>query len=556
MSRIKSNSKGYSQKKSAAIIAFIITPIVFLVVISNFANALFDTIRSLISNTFPQILDCALMNKAVYSWLIIAIWILFSILLGRSIYNLLNPETIQRDKKYILELFKNRGYGSPISTRIKLIEKIYGKSEIDEKVKQSLDNLIDKNINPIKEFLEESGDKHVLCINGKWGSGKTTSLLIAINETKKNNKYIYESAFKYSGSENEFIKDLLSTLNDTTLKMGMKNKDIINSLIKNLDSNPQKTVGNFIKNYKEINLPSSELIYKLNCQYENLNNKELIYIIIDDMDRLQGKEIVNILAVLSILKNLVFVRIIIPADLDVVCKALDADKVVEPQRFIEKYLPSQMSIKLNSNYDMVEKILLDKIGHTGGTWKKASPDKVRPTLAAIFIGMLAKKLEDETRNYKSENKSVRYTWLSNAPNPQELPDKINEPLFQLLQTPLIIRAKESFRDKYVWNTNYNNITRFKDVIYAIKKRLGERGRSATYIPINELFSDEEYSDVIDSWIFDYMKKRWDIFGFTIRDALDIWESINQKEKLPKDKAEQFVYIFNQLFPDRQMQTIK
>ena len=311
-----------------------------------------------------------------------------------------------------------------------------------------------------------------------------------------------------------------------------------------------------MRNHKETNLPSSELIYKLNRQYENLKTEELIYIIIDDIDRLQGKEIIDILAVLSILKNLVFVRVIIPADLDVVCKALDTYRVVESQRFIEKYLPSQMSIKLSSNYDMVEKILLDKIDHTGGTWEKASPNEARPALAAIFIGILAKRLEDETRNYKSENKSVRYAWLSNAPNPQRLPDNINEPLFQLLQTPLIIRAKESFRDKYVWNTNYNNITRFKDVIYAIKKRLGERGRSATYISINEHFSDEEYSDVIDSWIFDYMEKRWDIFGFTIRDALDMWESIRQKEELPKDRAEQFVYIFNQLFPDRQIKTIK
>lgn len=529
---------------------------VFLVVIFNFANALFDAIYSLISNTFPQILDCSIINKATYSWIILVTWVLFSILLGKHIYSFLNPETIQRDKSFILELFKNRGYGSPISTRVRLIEKIYGKSEIDEKVKQSLDELIDKNINPIKEFLEESGDKHVLCINGKWGSGKTTSLLIAINETEKNNKYIYESAFKYSGSENEFTKDLLSALNDTTLKMRMKNRDIINSLIKNLDSSPQKTVGNFIKNYKEINLPSSELIYKLNCQYENLNNKELIYIVIDDIDRLQGKEIIDILAVLSILKNLIFVRVIILADLDVVCRALDAYKVVEPQRFIEKYLPSQMSIKLGSNYDMVEKILLDKISHTGGAWKEASPNEVRPALAAIFIGMLAKRLEDETRNYKSENKSVRYAWLSNAPNPQKLPDNINEPLSQILQIPMVIRTKESFKDRYAWNTTYNNITRFRDVIYAVKKRLGGRGRSTTYIPINELFSDEEYSDIIDSWIFDYMKKRWDIFGFTIRDALDIWESVRQKEGLPKDCAEQFVYIFNQLFPDRQMKTIK
>lgn len=175
----------YKIKTIAIFIAYVIAPMVFLVVIFNFANAFFDAIYSLISNTFPQILDCSIINKAIYSWIILVTWVLLSILLGKHIYSFLNPETIQRDKNFIFELFKNRGYGSPISTRIRLIEKIYGKSEIDEKVKQSLDKLIDKNINPIKEFLEESGDKHVLCINGKWGSGKTTSLLIAINETEK-----------------------------------------------------------------------------------------------------------------------------------------------------------------------------------------------------------------------------------------------------------------------------------------------------------------------------------------------------------------------------------
>lgn len=328
-------------------------------------------------------------------------------------------------------------------------------------------------------------------------------------------------------------------------------------MIKNLDSNPQKTIGNFIKNYKETNLPSSELVYKLNCQYENLKTEELIYIIIDDMDRLQGEEIMDILAVLSILKNLIFVRVIIPADLNIVCRALDVSKVVEPQKFIEKYLPSQMSIKLSSNYDMVEKVLLGKISHTRGIWKKASSSEVQPTLAAIFIGMLAKRLEDETRNYEPENKSVRYRWLLDGHHSQALPNDMNEPLSQILRIPETLDAKEFFRDKYVWDTTYNNITRFKDIIYAIKKRQGEkRGFDTTYIPVRELFSDEEYLDLIDSWIFNYMKKRWDIFGFTIRDALDIWESINQKGKLPKDKAEQFVYIFNQLFPDRQMKTTK
>ena len=75
------------------------------------------------------------------------------------------------------------------------------------------------------------------------------------------------------------------------------------------------------------------------------------------------------------------------------------------------------------------------------------------------------------------------------------------------------------------------------------------------IRISEAFSDEEYSDIIDPWIFNFMEQRWDIFGFTIRDAIDVLESI-EYDNLPKNPAEQFVHVFNQLFPDDQMKTIK
>ena len=42
----------------------------------------------------------------------------------------------------------------------------------------------------------------------------------------------------------------------------------------------------------------------------------------------------------------------------------------------------------------------------------------------------------------------------------------------------------------------------------------------------------------------------------------LWYDIDMEEvkatvvKITKDRAEQFVYIFNQLFPDRQIKTIK
>lgn len=525
-----------------AILACIIICSTLFVALFKFADNILLIIHQLLDNIFPndilaKILSLPFMSNTVYYTATFIIWLTVSACLCKKIYDSMNPKIINHNKEYILELFKDRKYGSPVPTREKLIEGIYGENKIDKNVEDSLNKLIDSNINPVKVFLSEISNKQILCINSKWGSGKTTTILIAINETTRDNLYIYESAFKYSGNMNEFLNDLLSSFKKCMSELGVRTNNIIDSLIYNLDSNVQKTIINLMKNREKMNIPSSELVLELNQRYRKSNNNKCIYIIIDDTDRLQGKDIMEILSVLSILKNLSFVKIIIPADLDIICRALENYKIVDAQKFIEKYLPSGMSLALYSGYDMARKIILDKIFYIQNNWD--SSDNARPALAAIFFGMLAKRLTEETKNYDK----IRYRWLYD-----ELPGNTNETVSQLLQTPSIIRKQPNFETKYDWNIHYNNIQKFQNIIYAIRKKHGRNAPTS----IAEFFSDEEYFDLVDSWIFDYMKKRWNIFGFTIRDALNMLESTNYRD-LSKNPAIQFTYIFNQLFPEEQLQ---
>lgn len=535
----------------AAIIC-VVVGILLLYVVFDFANRLFDIAYPILNTYLKKILEWPFANKLAYYTIFAIIWGILSFFVFRGICNLLAPKVAVRDKSYILRLFSGeRKYGSPAPTRVELARDICDKEKVPRQVQDMVANLIDENIANIKKFFEKSNSRNILNIDAKWGAGKTTSLLIAIDElTDRNNenRYVYESAFKYGGNTNEFVNDILSALGDTMLELGIEAASIINSIICNLDSSPQKTLAGFVKKYRKMSVPSAELIFDLNNQYKKSNKHNLIYIIVDDIDRLQGDDMINILSLLSILRKLNFVRVIVPADLKIICATLENAKVVDATRFIEKYLPSKLSVKLRSGYDMAESVLLNKMLHAQDN-RNHKNDGARPALAAIFIGMLAKKMVDETRNYRT----IRYRWLTSDMRLHIPSDKeTNDAVSQLLYAPTTMRTITSdYGGRYTWDAEHNNIQRFQDIIYAMKRKYGHD----MPIRISEAFSDEEYSDIIDPWIFNFMEQRWDIFGFTIRDALDVLESI-EYDNLPKNPAEQFVHVFNQLFPDDQMKTIK
>lgn len=540
---------GYAKKIlnwQSAVLGIIVV-IMFILIGIKTAVDYYTPIRQLLYSVLKDSLEWPLINSTTYYVVFLAIWAIPTIILTSILYSIICPKIVIRDKNYVLALFKDRSSRSPSPTREELKVNIFGGKRAPKELDKELSILIDDNVKPIKAFLDnKSNQGNTLCINSKWGTGKTTSLLIAINETKNlNYRYIYESTFKYNGNANEFINDLLMALNSTMTELGIKSKKATTSLIKNLDSDYRKTIINAIKHDFQVESLSADLILELNEQYDKLtegHGVKTIFLIVDDLDRTQGEDVVRILSLLSILRNIKFVKLIIPADLRIIQKVLDEYKVVDSPQFIEKYLPVQNSIVVKSGFEMTKNILSSKIQTQNKEMR--SQDAAKPTLAAIYIGMLANEMQSQTRNFAK----IRYNWLDSGTY-QEKPERPNEQLNQLLLAPITLYnvANAQSNDKYDWDSKFNNITKFQNIIYALRK-----APSGTNMPIgiNTLFCTDDY-DIIEYWIFRYMEMRWDIFGFTIRAALDVLESVRYSN-LPQDRADQFIYIFNQLFPEQQL----
>ncbi len=548
----KSSARLYQTKSRLSIFSTLISFAIFgfcLIVIAGFLRDFFGVIRNYTEAIISKTPECPTYTKSVFYLIAFLITIAVSFYISIKTYKHIFPKIIIRDKQYILSLFKDRGNKSPQPTRENLIRFIYGKGKINKQTRNTISELIDEGVAPISQYLNKRNDENnILCINSKWGSGKTTALLIAINESEKSdNRYIYESAFKYSGNVGEFISDILKAINDVMVEVGIKKTKKLNSLINNVDDDPKVNLINFALNtaQNQNDLLSSDIILEINHQYQRSNIEAIVYVIIDDLDRLQGADVVRILSLLSILRNLVFIRIIVPADLDVVGLSLEKYGVIDAHRFIEKYLPIRPSIQLRSSYKYAEKITLDMLFRAQKGWAEDN-DGAYPAFAAILIGMLAKKMRELTISFKN----YRYNWL--ALNIYQQPievDNADEELKQLLRTPAILSSKANSSERiYNWDNRYNNIKKFQNIIYALTRE-GKSGNMP--FRIKDAFTDNDYINTIDSWLFNYMDTQWELFGFTIRDILDELSSISYRQ-LPQKPAEQFIYVFNQFFPDEKL----
>ncbi|MCR4753177.1 MAG: KAP family NTPase [Candidatus Saccharibacteria bacterium] len=531
------------------IVAFFICSFVLL---SEISYGLFNAVRNIFVAICPKFLNAPAVTKGNFYLATCVITITVSAYLSARIKKRIFPDIIIRDKKYILALFKGRGSKSPQPTRAKLIDFIYGKGPINQKTRNTISTLINEGITPISQYIDHSSaDNNILCINSKWGSGKTTALLIAINESAKaSNRYIYESAFKYSGNIGEFINDILKTINDVMIESCIKKSENLSSLIENFDGDPKVNVLNYILNLSNNSndLLSSDIILKINHHYEHSTSETIIFVIIDDLDRLQGEDVVRVLSLLSIIRNLSFVRLIVPADLEVVGKSLHAYGVVDAHRFIEKYLPIGPSIELKSGYKYAEKIILDMLVRAQKGWKK-NPDGAYPAFAAILIGMLAKKMRELTIN----RDNFRYKWLCSDPHQKTA--KLTSPseeLTQLLRSPIALSSYANrTKSIYGWDEKFANSKKYQHIISALTKKTASDKAS---INIQDAFTNDDYANVVEPWVFDFVEANWELLGFAIRDVLDELSSVNYSQ-LPKNPAKQFVYVFNQLFPDEKLKYV-
>lgn len=469
----------------------------------------------------------------------LSIFVALEILCFKKIYH---PNKTEYNSEYISKLMMSESLRAPAVTRQQLMQKITGGRATTCDIKKAKE-MTDSNIRPIKRFLasKKSTSDNVLIINSRWGSGKTTSILIAINESAKiNNYYIYESAFKYHGNLDEFTKDILETLKNIMAKMNIRTESLFRDLAVNLDSNIYKTFANFIANKNSSAMLTSEIIYQINKKYSDAKLQERIVLVVDDMDRLLGHDILEILSLLSVLRRLKFIKIILPVDLAVVNEALRNEKVVEPDRFIEKYLPEQQAIKINSGYDIVKDIAEGKIRHAQKVFDRNR--NFNPAFAAILFKVYSIKLTSEAKNYHGKD----FNWLfKNDFSLNKLPDNISRTAKVIYSATRYVNLNPrpnldiiDFEGSIEWSAS-RGINHFEDIILCLKSR--KRGRIA------KSFSKEDYEDYVASWLFAFAENSWDVVGITLRDVLDVAREVAQAE-MPDNPAKQFTEVFNCLFP--------
>ena len=466
---------------------------------------------------------------------------------------LCSRKVIVRDASYVLESLSSRNKRAslrlPATSRQELIERIAGDARDLVDVSE-INSFIDSSIEPIKEFLLDKSPFDTLVLNSKWGTGKTTSVLIAINESLANrNRYIYESVFKYTDGVAEFSSDLLNAINAVLLELGVATKFNFIDLINNYSADHFAMVSNLIGSLQKSNPLTSDLIQDINRLYGARKMQNRLYIIIDDIDRLQGADILRVLSLLSTLRRLDFVRLILPADIDIVAQSLQSLGIPNPGLFVNKYLSEQQSIDVDFGYELAETVALAKIERM---MKRSSlSDGGCPIFAAVLLKIMSKKLWAETRNLNQD----RAEWLTQNSS-VKLPENLSRIARRMLTTaPQYMYSmsgnvitSENYTAKYNWKSTHTSLRHFENIIYSVIFR--DDGRF-----VCDNFSYDIYCALIDSWVFSYAEKHWREFDLTLRDVLDTLDVIDFSN-MPSNAEARFAKAFGYLFPRKRIAIVK
>ena len=139
-------------------------------------------------------------------------------------------------------------------------------------------------------------------------------------------------------------------------------------------------------------------------------------------------------------------------------------------------------------------------------------------------------IQPDSKNVKITkcNNNFRYKWLCSDPH-QKIAKltSLSEELTQLLHSPIALSS------------------------YANRKKTESDKAS---INVQDAFTNDDYANAVEPWVFDFVETNWELLGFAIRDVLDELSSVNYNQ-LPKNPAKQFVYVFNQLFPDEKLKYV-
>ena len=461
------------------------------------------------------------------------------------------PAPHDYNAEYLKRSLFSNSKNLPATSREDLLKKVAGKTDINAKYEKMITGYIDQNIDWIKNFLSY-GDENVLVIEAPWGTGKTTSLLIAINEFSQNAfeyKYIYESAFKYTSGHSEYFHDILSAICQILETYGVKIRIETKDLMDNMSSDLPKTVLKVITANSVAPTLSSDMIFRINEKVAKKGLSIKIVVILDDLDRLDGDDIIKVLSFLSVIRRLNFVKVILPLDANAVASQLNG-KVYLPKQFIQKYLPDQTSLHLKSGYEMVENVAIAIIKER----MKLGNDQLDlcyPIWEATLLLMISRRIRAEL----DRSREYRYGWLSSKRIEQYENNKewlhgvvltiLNAPHYAATHTEKVFSGAMG-RNGYSWVSSSSNIRQFQHVIWALRRYDGN-----TFVRVCERFTEEDYQKVVVSWVRDYAKDNWTLLGFSLRDIIN---TINGEATVDISNAEgeMFVNAFNVFFPQSKL----
>lgn len=531
------------------IVWFLVVFFTAVILFVSFMKSAADDSQNILSESLKQLGLSESLNVWLFYLLFgifglcVAVWIFINVLKKRL------PKYPVRDAEYLKQTLFSDNPNLPAVSKNNLIKKVVGDKRVDSKYRKMITGYIDNNLKPIIEFLG-SKNENVLVIKSAWGTGKTTSLLVAIDEFDKkesqrdNYRYIYESAFKYASGLTEYFRDMLEALRQTLEIEGVKIADETKDLSTNLDANLPKTVLKEALSENRALTLSSDMIYEINSKVTSKKIDIKIVIILDDVDRLSGEEIVRVLAFLSTLRRLAFVKIILPIDSEAVTSQLE-NVVYEPKTFIQKYFPDQTSFRLKTDFEMTEQAALAIIREKSGL-KNASIDKIAPIWEATILYMISQRIRaelDRTMNYelfwlhgnKTKQKESGMDWLHGVTL-----TILNAPHFMWKRTNHFDFGGPTSQE-YTWAVvGATNIRQFQHIIYELRRIKGNA-------LVRENFSEEDYRKIVVSWVRDYLKSNWFLLGFSLRDIINTIRGEAPTELLRKP-GETFVNAFNKYFP--------
>lgn len=506
------------------------------------------------------------------------------VFIGYIVHITTNAKPQIRDLSYLQNMLSSTNKRLPIATMKQLIEEVAGEGFLDD---SDVKEILQRNITPITDWIKNDNRHDTLLVRGEWGSGKTTSVLIALSQANQDtHRYIYESAFKYSQNVPDFTQGIIKALCGILEEFNIDTDDYANTLIDNINLDMKQDANNIIKLISkqcDITL-TSEVIHKLNQAYHDSGCNSTVFIIIDDIDRLQGNEILSVLSFLSILRRLYFVRVIVPASTAAITDQLAHEKVYQPEKFIKKYLTNQSSVDIDSSEILAKKILELKL-------RKLQVKKLPKNLDfsgawnAFIIKFVADKIGKNSERYAWQY-CASFPWIDKSTidirtgedtQYWQIPKQIDSDTQLIINKARRKLSDEMFRYKiprkppttatemqrtlytnkeqplFVWPAcGATSILHFEDIITAprISNEFGAESNPPALVRVTSRFTNDYYQRLVDSWVPRFGSTYWDLLGVTIRDMVDILEH-HEKELTTLSQgnlAKQFAQTFNALFP--------